>query len=460
LTKVARLNGISNSKEFVDIIKDKELLIYEDVQGSRVFVKWTGDNFIIKPKSLNNAPLNLIDLTSQKFYNDAIKHLYSLNNYVTDLLNVSWWFCFEYFPDNQPANVTYNKTPKNNLILNCIVKGSIYNYNLEEIMEYSKLLDVDFLPVLFKGKLTDKQLEAIDLYLSTSEEDLKYLFGECNFAKFFYKLLNPRLENSFLMNSENFNDNLEKIIIKIDGNDLYTFELLNPLYKRLELNNNTEYVQVYSLILVNFLEFCQLISLDTYKLKAVTRDELYIEFVCALFNDYIKNVKDDILNWDFVIPSFFTEEKFKINTYLLKNKQTIENISIDPKMEYIFKVVLGSLGKTKKKPIGVFTEQTLELFNQFVEKLNLLIDSKLNINRNYELQKNDLLNFKDYFHLKYETDAGGAVYPDVFKEFGGEDEGEEKKKGKGKKEGIPEKGLLKPDMKDFSPETERVKKTT
>ena len=69
-------------------------------------------------------------------------------------------------------------------------------------------------------------------------------------------------------------------------------------------------------------------------------------------------------------------------------------------MEYIFKVVLGSLGKTKKKPIGVFTEQTLTLFNQFVEKLNLFIDNKLNINRNYELQKNDLLNFKDYFHLK------------------------------------------------------------
>ena len=62
----------ANQYNFViDILRDKELLIYEDVQGSKIYVKWTGKKFLIKPKSVNMEPLNFIDLTVQMFYNDA-----------------------------------------------------------------------------------------------------------------------------------------------------------------------------------------------------------------------------------------------------------------------------------------------------------------------------------------------------------------------------------------------------
>ena len=52
MTKIAKIKTLNNAEEFVDILKDKELLIYEDVQGSKIFVKWTGTQFIIKPKSI------------------------------------------------------------------------------------------------------------------------------------------------------------------------------------------------------------------------------------------------------------------------------------------------------------------------------------------------------------------------------------------------------------------------
>ena len=52
--------------------------------------------------------------------------------------------------------------------------------NIFLIVEYAKLFDVDPLPVIFKGKLNEKQLEIINLFLHTSEDDLDYVFGENN----------------------------------------------------------------------------------------------------------------------------------------------------------------------------------------------------------------------------------------------------------------------------------------
>ena len=52
MTKVFKLNTIEKGDDFINIISDKELLVYEDIQGSRIFVKYDGQRFIIKPKNL------------------------------------------------------------------------------------------------------------------------------------------------------------------------------------------------------------------------------------------------------------------------------------------------------------------------------------------------------------------------------------------------------------------------
>jgi hypothetical protein len=430
MTKVIKLNTIEKGDDFISIISDKDLLVYEDIQGSRIFVKYDGQRFIIKPKNLRNDPLNFIDLAIQKFYNQAYYYFNSLPQYVTDLLNPNWWFCFEYFPDLHPANIQYEKTPKNGLILVCIVKGNKYKYNYDELKEFSGLLDVDSLPVMFKGKLNQKQLEIIALFLNSSEEDLKYIFGENNFAKFFYGLLNPNFTNSFLMHNSEFNNNLEKIIMKIDGNDEYSFEILNPLYNRMTFTNDTNYVEIYTQILLNFLEFCQLIDIKKYKVKANTKDEIYIDLISQIFNDYMENIKSTIDEWNIIIPEFFKDEKFKLNTDMLLNKKTIEYAKSSKKIEYMLKVILSSFNHKKKKTIGIFDEQTVVLFNELVDKISNYMDKLLNINREYNLQKNDLLNFNDYFKLKFNVDTDGKLYPNS-DSSNKESEREDNKKKKG-----------------------------
>jgi hypothetical protein len=283
--KLVTLNG-SNDQELLSSIFDSEIVVFEDIQGSKIWVNWDGKEFIIKPKSIGSESINLIDLAMQNYYNPAIKFFESLDIRVRSLLNRKWWFCFEYFPDNQPANIVYSRVPKNNLVLTALNKSGKYDFSIEELDEYARLFDVDMLPIVFQGKLNERMVEAIKYFINTSEDDLEYIFGEKSFAFFFYKILNPNSQNSFLMDDEDYQSNLEKLIVRTKKGDL-SFEILNPLYKRISDDNSTDFVEIYTLILVNFLNFCQSFNLDEIKLKGSKRDEIYIYLISKLFNVYI-----------------------------------------------------------------------------------------------------------------------------------------------------------------------------
>ena len=427
--KLINLND-SESQELLDQIFADEIIVFEDVQGSKIWVNWDGNRFAIKPKSLASEEINMIDLAMQNYYNPAVVYLNSLDHRVKSLLNKKWWFCFEYFPDEQPANIEYRRTPKNGLVLAAIFKKGKYTFEIDEMVEYSRLFDTEMLPVVFQGKLGERMIEAIKYFLNTSEEDLEYVFGEKSFAFFFYKILNPSSEGSFLM-EDDFQKNLEKLIIRSKSKDV-SFELLNPLYSRVSDSNRTDFVEIYTLILVNFMNFCQSIDLYDIKIKGERKDEAYIYLICKLFNFYVGELKQDLIDFDFVVPEFFDKDKFKINTELIENKMTKEYIAENPKLEYIFKVILGSFSKKRKKPIGIFTESTVKLFNLFVDDISNQIDTYLNKMHELELTRAGLLDFGDFFEIQYDTDAEGEVYPDVYTEFekGAE---ESKKKGKGGK---------------------------
>jgi len=432
--KLINLNE-SESETLLEEIFANEIIVLEDVQGSKIWVNWNGSEFAIRPKSMNSENINMIDLAMQNYYNPALDYLNSLDIRVKSLLNKKWWFCFEYFPDNQPANIEYSKTPKTGLVLTAIYKSGKYDFKIDEIDEYARLFGVDMLPIVFQGKLSERMIEAIKYFLNTSEEDLEYVFGEKSFAFFFYKILNPASEGSFLM-QDDFQQNMEKLIIRSSIKDV-SFELLNPLYKRVSDANSTDFVEIYTLILVNFLNFCQSIDLKDIKLKGEKKDEIYIYLICKLFNFYVGELKQDLLDFDFVVPEFFDKDKFKINTELIENKMTKEYVGESAKLEYIFKVILGSFSKKRKKPIGIFTESTVKLFNLFVDDISKHIDTHMNKIHELELTRSGLLDFGDFFEIQYDADAEGEVYPDVYTEFE-RGAGEGKKKGKGKATSVPE----------------------
>ena len=436
MSRLINLNNNTDMGLLQELFNDT-IEVIEDIQGSKIWVNWDGKEFIIKPKSLSSEPINMIDLAMQKYYNPAIDYLNTLDVRVKSLLNKKWYFCFEYFPDLSPGNIEYNRMPKNKLVLTAINKNGKYDFVLDELDEYSRLFNVDMIPVIYQGKFTDKMIEAIKYFINTSEEDLEYIFGESSFTYFFYKILNPYLVNSFLMENE-FQKNIEKLIIRSKTRDI-SFELLNPLYKRMSENNNTEFVEIYTLILINFLNFCQSLDLKEVKLKGNKKDEIYIYLICKLYNIYISEVKEDLLNFDFIIPEFYDKDKFKINTELIKNKLTRDYIEEDDKLEYIFKIILSSFKNKRKKPIGIFTDNTVKLFNGFVEDIDNHITRYMKQMHEVELSRAGLIDFGEFLDITYDVDGDGEVYPDIYSDF--EKGMDSKKKKKGGKAPLPTKDM-------------------
>lgn|SRR5574344_1262164 len=410
--KLIEIND-DTDKELLDILFNNSITVYEDIQGSKIWVNFSNDRFDIKLKSLNNDSINLIDLAYQNYYNYAITFFNSIDKRVLSLINKKWWFCFEYFPDEQPANIRYDKMPLNHLVLTAINKNGKYNYTIEEMREYARLINVDVLPVIYKGYLTDEMINILKCFLKTSKEDLNYVFDEQSFAFFFYKLLNPTLKSSFLM-IDKFQTNMEKIIIQVDGAK-YSFEIFNPLYKRVnDMCENTEFINTYTRIIVDFLTFCQSVNLMDIKLKGENKEEVYLYLMSMLFNEYVTEMKTDLMNYSFTIPEFFDKDKFKINIDLIPNKTTKEFIAESPKFAYIYKILIYSFSKEKHKKIGIFDDALLEIYNIFIRNINNIIIRYLKISIENKARDKGLVTFNDFNIIGYDTDASGNIYPDVY----------------------------------------------
>jgi hypothetical protein len=427
MSKLITLSQL-NIDNFIDTLRDTELIVYENIQGTKVFFRYDGKEFQLKTRNLSTEPINKVDMALQKYFKPVLDYLESLDERIKKLLPREWWFCCQYFFDTQPAHVRYDLMPTNGLILSSIVKNNSFKFDMGELVEYADLLSIDVQPILFKGKLTEKQLDLITYFLNTSPNDLQYIFGEDNFASFFYKILNPQLGNSVLMHDGVYHDNLDKLIIKANSDIEMSFSVLNPLYAKNE-DATTDFADTYSILIANFLEYLQSVDIEKLPLRTATGDEMYIEIICALFNGYCKNREQVVVNFEFEIPLFFHDDKYRLDTDLIPNSRTKSLINKHPKLEYMFKIVLSSFRTRKKKGIGVFNDNTLLIFNRAVDDIMGTIDRAMKIEREIALKADNLLNFSDFYSIQYPSDGADQVYPDLYKDlesdidFGGSKKG-------------------------------------
>ena len=408
-----RNNNIQPEK-FIEMISNEEIVIYEDIQGSKLFVNYVNGNWILRPKSINQNPINLVDLAMQKYYKWAWAYLLSLPDQVTDLLRPNYYFCFEYFPDEQPAHIKYDRIPKNHLILTCICKyGKQYSYDFDELKTYADLLGVDTLPLIYKGRLGEKQLTAINYFLHTSHKDLELFFKETSFAEFFYKLLNPFSEKSFLK-SHGFQNNLEKLIIRFTKSERETtLEILNPLYQRMILKTDSEFSDVYSILLFNFMQWLLTVDLDALEVSGTTRELVYINLISKLYNMYIQKYEKNIVDFVFAVPPFFNNDKFRINQNFIKNQTTLDLINKHAKLEYVFKIILSSFQRERKKGVGIINEVALEHLNTLIRKIQVKVEEQFNYNAKLSKHAYQLQNLDKFPNIKWETDSKGYAYPEI-----------------------------------------------
>ena len=369
-----------------DLFKDY-LVVTEKLSGSSFSFKKSGEgiNFY---KGKNHRPINLIDRTMMVYYEKPIRYIKSIVTKNLSAIPDNWMFCFQYFPHNSPGIITYDKLPKNNLVLSHISVTSPSGKVLKVIEDprvlndWANALGVTALLPIFKGYLTEDQKKKITKFLDTPKEDQSAIFNTNSFAEYLLKILNPSIQSTTLQND--LKKPIESIIFKFykaGTKQVVAAKLIDPY--TINLMKDKEPVELRKLpadineiILLDLLAFIEERGIKKHEILGDTEDMRYIELVSNIFNDYVTKRGKDITKIDIEKAEFAKGDEFDLNVELIPSQRTKDILNSNPKLKDLFKIMLGSLKKKRKNTGNIMTPSVIEDFNKMVDKVIDVIQTK------------------------------------------------------------------------------------
>lgn len=369
-----------------DLFKDY-LVVTEKLSGSSFSFKKSGEgiNFY---KGKNHRPINLIDRTMMIYYEKPIHYIKSIVTKNLSSIPDNWMFCFQYFPHNSPGIITYDKLPKNNLVLSHISVTSPSGKVLKVIEDprvlndWANALGVTALLPIFKGYLTEDQKKKITKFLDTPKEDQSAIFNTNSFAEYLLKILNPSIQSTTLQND--LKKPIESIIFKFykaGTKQVIAAKLIDPY--TINLMKDKEPVELRKLpadineiILLDLLAFIEERGIKKHEILGDTEDMRYIELVSNIFNDYVTKRGKDIAKIDIEKAEFAKGDEFDLNVELIPSQRTKDILNSNPKLKDLFKIMLGSLKKKRKTTGNIMTPSVIEDFNKMIDKVTDVIQTK------------------------------------------------------------------------------------
>ena len=391
-------------QQFVDDLFKDYLLVTEKLSGSSFSFERHGNELKFF-KGSNKQPINLVDRTLMMYYESAIQYILSQTVDNLEDLPEYWRFCFQYFVNNQPGAIEYDNMPKNGLILTHIqirnAKGKIAKV-IEDprvLRDWASAFQVTPLIPIFSGYLKEEQKRKIREFLSTPKEDQLEVFGTSSFAKYLIDSLNPTIKQTTLQND--LNKPIDSIIFKFfkqGTNQIFTAKMIDPyteaLMKEKEpIDLRRAPADINEILLLDILAFIEERGLRGGELLTSIPSERYLELMSNLFNDYIAKRGVDLQKIDIEKAEFAKGPEFNLNLDLIKNSRTREILQKSPKLQNLYKIMVGSLRK-KRNPnrIGaVMTASVIEDFNKMVSKISDSINKETS---------NEFKTFGDYLNNK------------------------------------------------------------
>lgn len=346
LSKILEKKG----SKYTESLLNDYIIITEKIDTYRLIFEKKNEEIIFYKK--DNTPITIIDRTLSDIYESAFLEIPIITKDANIPENI--FFGLSYVPSERPLRIPYSKLPR--YILTDVTKREngkiVETYDYDVVKDWAAVLCMGRPPVLFEGKLNDEQKKLLIAY------DTKQYDGETMpFAKMIEKVFNTSYSRE---------DIIEGIVIKSKDKLTqiisYEFELLNEAYEK-----ENEKRDFYDLVITDLNAF--LANYNIPLLEAETKDQLYINIVCDIFNNYCKkrNVLES-LDAKYLTPPQFGHHGM-LNTKFIKNEQTLKWLATSPIYEALFKVFLSSFRK-HKKPYGLLTESVVEKFNSYVTLIN------------------------------------------------------------------------------------------
>ena len=192
-------------KDFLDNLFKRNVVVTEKLNGSSFSFERNltdGDISFYKRDQLN--PITKIDRILMRYYEPPILHINSLSDEIKNEIPLGWRFGLEYFINTKPVCLSYDRLPKNNLVLTHIMVKDEYGdlertiVDKKELDYWANKIEVENPPIIFQGKMNPDQKIKIQEFLSVPFDVLSAQYGTNSFAKYIISVLNPDLKKMTL----------------------------------------------------------------------------------------------------------------------------------------------------------------------------------------------------------------------------------------------------------------------
>lgn len=370
------------TEEFISELFSSYVVVTEKIDAARVTFQVKDDTITIWRKD-ERYPISVIDRTLMQYYEKAIDHITSVIDYA--VIPEDYKFGCYYFSSLTPNKTQYKRMPKNNIVLTDVritdENGEKIKDSGETLRKWATELRIEPAPIIFEGYLTDKQKVKILEYINLTPKELHERYGGKTFSEFLIKVLNPNVNSSFLQDEGVYRPDSIIFRFKTKQGDTYVAKTIDPLVAsnadmNEEIPESTVPSDLYSIALMDMCSFIIENGLP-YKLKERTPEFRYLELVCLLFNDFMKENMDRYKGVDFSEPSFLKIKEFELNRRFIDNEKTLEIMNLDRSYEQLFKIMLAGLRKKRRRTYGLLTHALINQINLIIDEVREIVDVPL-----------------------------------------------------------------------------------
>jgi cytidyltransferase-like protein len=395
---ISHLYDIYNKKgsEFIDELFNSFLTVNEKMDGSAfVFERDQETGKFVFYKRDQRNPITLVDRTLMRYYEKPIQYLESLAPHILQKIPRGWRFGLEYFADVKPVEIAYDRIPKNNLILSYVHPrlesgkyGSIQEK--EKLDSWADLIGVERPPIVFQGYLNNEQRDQILDFLRTPFEDLVTEYKTKSFVRFILGVLNPECKTSALNND--LDKPIEGIVFKFGtGKDQEQIlsKMVDPVFTEMAKAKSKKRIEekpsdFLGITILDVMNFILERGIDSFFVSGNSEDERYVSFISDVFSKFLDENGYKYKGTDFQEPEYLKKEDFRINRDLIRDRRVLHYVDMDDSYESLFKLILNSFRKIKKRSGGIITQGIIDQFNVLVKEIEEIVQKKKQISKMHE----------------------------------------------------------------------------
>ena len=334
---------------------NEEVVITEKLDTFRILFERQGET--IKFFKKDNTEINLVERTLTDIWENALVEIPTLLDGIE--IPEGLRFGIAYTPVERPIRLPYSHLPT--YILTDITRRSgnkvteVLEY--KDVKEWSKTFEFGQPPVIFEGKLSERQQDKLIEYGTKHYNDLDS-FTDMLVSEFGTTASGENIVEGVIIKSK---DKVAQILS-------YEFEILSEAYNK-SFSGTRDF---YDLTLLSINTFMDKYSIPV--LESDSKDRAYINIINDIFNNYCRtNTVSETLEPKFLTPPRFGHSG-SLNKRLIDNDETLEILQKGEIYEALYRVMLSSFRRYKKE-YGLISESDANKFNTFVFLINEQVDS-------------------------------------------------------------------------------------